>query len=62
MRTLGAVLIVSLFSSKVEYNSEIATSGRLSQSQLLGQILLKMVSLLGAKSAAPYGLKKFFGQ
>ncbi len=62
VRTLGADLMVSLFSSKVEYNSETATFGQFSHSELLGQILFKVVSLLGTKSAAPYGLKKFFGK
>ncbi len=62
VRTLGTDLMVALFSSMVEYNSDTATSGRFNHSQLLGHVLLKMVSLLGAMSAAPYGLKKFFGK
>ncbi len=58
VRTLGMDLMVSLFSSRVEYSSDSATSGHFNHSKLLGNVLLRMVSLLGVTSAAPYGLKK----
>ncbi len=62
VRTLGMPLMVSLFSSSVEYSSDTATSGHFNHSKLLGHVLLRMVSLLGVMSAAPYGLKKLFGK